>query len=90
MRALAKVGFDALAEAVPNLPAPSKGDLQTPDECVAEMTAAGFRDVVTHTVSGSARFESPERYLALQEATAARFRCCPSAWASPPGPKRLE
>ena len=85
-RPLMKVGFDALAEAVPNLPLPSKGDLQTPEECVAEMTAAGFRDVVTHTVTGSARFDSPERYLALQERTAAplqmlRTRMGEPAWA---------
>jgi ubiquinone/menaquinone biosynthesis C-methylase UbiE len=66
-RPLMKVGFDALAQAMPGMPAPQKGDLQAPDECVAEMTAAGFRDVTARRVTGSVRFDSPEQYFSLTE-----------------------
>jgi ubiquinone/menaquinone biosynthesis C-methylase UbiE len=36
-RPLMKLGFDALGEALPDLPPPQKGDLQTPEECVREL-----------------------------------------------------
>jgi ubiquinone/menaquinone biosynthesis C-methylase UbiE len=62
-RPLMKVGFDALAEALPQLPLPTKGDLQSVEECEAEMSAAGFRDVKAHTVTARVAIESAESYL---------------------------
>jgi ubiquinone/menaquinone biosynthesis C-methylase UbiE len=66
-RPLMKVGFDAIAEVFPDLPRPAKGDLQQPDECVAEMTAAGFREVSARLCSASVRVESAEEYLEATE-----------------------
>lgn len=66
-----KLAFDAMAEALPHLPRPAKGDLQDPSECIAEMTAAGFHDVAAHTFTASARFESAEAYLDTIVRTAA-------------------
>jgi len=66
-RPLMKVGFDAIAEVFPDLPRPSKGDLQQPDECVAEMTAAGFREVSARPVTTSVRVGSAEEYLDATE-----------------------
>jgi SAM-dependent methyltransferase len=66
-RPLMKVAFDALAEAMPELPVPQKGDLQAPSECVAEMSAAGFRDVTARTVTANVHFDSPEHYFSLTE-----------------------
>jgi ubiquinone/menaquinone biosynthesis C-methylase UbiE len=60
-RPLMKVGFDALAEALPELPPQQKGDLQQPDECIAELSAAGFRDVDARAFSASVHAESPDR-----------------------------
>jgi ubiquinone/menaquinone biosynthesis C-methylase UbiE len=64
-RPIMKVAFDAMAEALPHLPRPGKGDLQDPDECVREMSAAGFRDVTAHTFTASVHFDSPDAYLDL-------------------------
>jgi SAM-dependent methyltransferase len=64
-RPVMRIAFEAFAEALPELPRPAKGDLQDPDECVREMTAAGFRDVTAHTFTASVRVDSPERYLDL-------------------------
>ena len=66
-RPLMKIGFDAIAEVFPDLPRPSKGDLQQPDECMAEMTAAGFREVSARLVTASARVGSAEEYLEATE-----------------------
>lgn len=72
-RPLMKIGFDALAEALPELPQPQKGDLQQPDECIRELSAAGFRDVGVTAVTATIRAESPEHYLAIMERTGAPF-----------------
>lgn len=64
-RPLMQVGFEAFQEALPQLPRPGKGDLQTTDDCIREMTAAGFREVTTHLVSHSLHFTSAEHYLEL-------------------------
>jgi len=72
-RPLMKIGFDALAEVVPELPAPQKGDLQSPEDCSREMSAAGFRDVVVEAFTGSVRIESAEQYLDLMERGGAPF-----------------
>jgi SAM-dependent methyltransferase len=61
-RPIMKISFDAMAEAMPQFPRPQKGDLQDPDECVAEMRAAGFTGVAAHTFTASTRFESPTHY----------------------------
>ena len=82
-RPLMKVGFDALAEAIPGMPAPSKGDLQTPEECIAEMRDAGFRDVTTERVTGSARYDSAEHYMALQEGASAPLQLMKSRLGEP-------
>ncbi len=58
-----KIAFEAMAEALPNAPLPSKGDLQDPSECIAEMSAAGFRDVRSLPYTGTMRFESVEHYF---------------------------
>jgi ubiquinone/menaquinone biosynthesis C-methylase UbiE len=72
-RPLMKVGFDALAEAMPELPQPQKGDLQETRECIRELSAAGFRDVQSQAFSASIRFDSPERYLGMLLRTGAPF-----------------
>ena len=69
-RPFMKVGFDAMAEAFPDLPQPPKGDLQAPDECERELREAGFSDVVARVCSASVRAESPERYLEVLARTA--------------------
>jgi ubiquinone/menaquinone biosynthesis C-methylase UbiE len=58
-----KLAFEAIAEAVPEFPRPTKGDLQEPEECVREMSEAGFGDVSTQLFSSSVRVPSAERYL---------------------------
>jgi hypothetical protein len=68
-----KLGFDALVEAFPQMPATSKGDLQSPEECIAEMSAAGFRDVTTTTFDSSLRVDSAEYYLQVMERSGACF-----------------
>lgn len=70
-RPFMKVAFEAFAEALPQLPRPSKGELQDPADCVREMREAGFRDVAFRTFSSSVRIESPEHYLELMAKSAA-------------------
>jgi SAM-dependent methyltransferase len=70
-RPLMKLGFDALAEALPELPPPQKGDLQTPLECEAEMRDAGFEAVSAHPFDDSLHMPSADRYLDLLVRTAA-------------------
>jgi SAM-dependent methyltransferase len=72
-RPFMKIGFEALVEALPEAPAPLKGDLQDPDECVREMSAAGFRDVLARSFTAAIRVESAEQYLTMLERTAAPF-----------------
>lgn len=72
-RPMMKIGFDALAEAMPDLPRPQKGDLQQPEECVAEMRSAGFRDVVAHTFTSNVHVDSPEHYRDFMLRTGAPF-----------------
>jgi ubiquinone/menaquinone biosynthesis C-methylase UbiE len=59
-----QLGFDAVAEAFPDLPRPGKGDLQAPDECVAEMSAAGFRDVTAARFTVAMPVRSVDEYVA--------------------------
>ena len=85
-RPLMKVAFDAIAEVFPDLPRPQKGDLQQTDECVAEMTAAGFRQVTAGAFAASVWIESAERYLEVTERAGAplallRKKVGPAAWA---------
>jgi ubiquinone/menaquinone biosynthesis C-methylase UbiE len=85
-RPLMKLGFDAMAEALPSAPAPQKGDLQSPDECVQEMSAAGFSDVESVPFTASWRVESAEQYLGFMERSGAPFAALrkklgPEAWA---------
>ena len=72
-RPFMKIGFDALAEALPDLPPPPKGDLQEVAHCVREMSQAGFSGVVAHPFSASMRVQSAEQYVQLMERTAAPF-----------------
>lgn len=62
-RPIMKLSFDAMAEAMPQFPRPGKGDLQSVEECVREMSEAGFRDVTSRPFIASWRFESAEQYL---------------------------
>lgn len=85
-RPLMKLGFDAVAEVFPELPRPQKGDLQQPDECIAEMTSAGFHEVSARVVSASVWVESAERYLEVTERSSVpysllRRKLGPEAWA---------
>jgi len=62
-RPLMKVAMDAFAEAMPQMPPMAKGDLQTVEECRAEMSAAGFREVEVHPFTASFRIDSAASYL---------------------------
>jgi ubiquinone/menaquinone biosynthesis C-methylase UbiE len=70
-RPFMKIGFDAMAEAFPQAPRPAKGDLQEPDECVREMSAAGFEDVVAARFEASTRIDSADHYVHLLTRSAA-------------------
>ena len=72
-RPFIKIGLEAMAEAVPQLPPMPKGDLQEPQACIEEMTAAGFRDVTTHPFTASVRVDSAEHYLRIMERSGAGF-----------------
>jgi SAM-dependent methyltransferase len=72
-RPLMKISFDALAEVVPDLPPPQKGDLQTPEDCAREMAAGGFRNVTVEAFTASLRIDSAEHYLAVMERAGAPF-----------------
>jgi len=72
-RPMLKVGFDAMAEAIPGLPPMPKGDLQDPEACIDEMTAAGFREVSVHPFTASLRIDSAEHYLQVMERSGAGF-----------------
>jgi ubiquinone/menaquinone biosynthesis C-methylase UbiE len=85
-RPLMKLGFDAMAEALPQLPPPAKGDLQSPEECVQEMSAAGFREVAAQLFTASTRVDSAEHYLRIMARSGAplvllRKRLGEAAWA---------
>ena len=64
-RPVMKIAFEALAETLPHLPRPAKGDLQDPGECVREMSAAGFRGVSSEPYTASTRVQSAEHYVEL-------------------------
>jgi ubiquinone/menaquinone biosynthesis C-methylase UbiE len=72
-RPLMQLSFEALAEALPHLPRPAKGDLQVPEECIQEMSAAGFADVTAQVVTASVRFESAKHYTDLMVRSSAPF-----------------
>jgi SAM-dependent methyltransferase len=72
-RPFIRLGFEAMAEAFPQIPPMQKGDLQRPEDCIQEMTAAGFGDVATHVAVASARVESAEHYLEIMERSGPGF-----------------
>jgi ubiquinone/menaquinone biosynthesis C-methylase UbiE len=72
-RPFMRIAFEAVAEAVPQFPTPTRGELQHPEECVAEMTRAGFRDVQAQLFSSSVHVDSAEQYLELIVRSAAPF-----------------
>jgi ubiquinone/menaquinone biosynthesis C-methylase UbiE len=85
-RPFMKVGFDAMSEALPDLPGTGKGDLQKPEECVQEMSAGGFHDVRSRAFSASARVDSPEHYMRVMATSGAplvalRKKIGEEAWA---------
>jgi ubiquinone/menaquinone biosynthesis C-methylase UbiE len=61
-RPIMRIALEAAAEALPELPRQTKGDLQDPEECVREMSSAGFQNVSAHLFTASVRIESVERY----------------------------
>ena len=64
-RPLMKLAFDAMAEVLPDLPRPTKGDLQSPEECVREMSEAGFSAVTAQSFTATTRVASAPEYLDL-------------------------
>ena len=85
-RPMMKIGFDALAEALPQVPLPPRGDLQQPEECEREMTAAGFRDVAAQAFTASMHVASAEDYVRMIEraggpVVALKAKLGPEAWA---------
>lgn len=68
-----QVGFEALAEALPDLPKPQKGDLQTHEDCAREFTEAGFTDVEVESFTSTWRVESPAHYFRIMERSGAPF-----------------
>jgi ubiquinone/menaquinone biosynthesis C-methylase UbiE len=72
-RPVMKLGFDALAEALPDMPKPTKGDLQSIEECEGEFGEAGFVEVSSRALTDSVHVESAEHYLDLMVRTAAPF-----------------
>jgi SAM-dependent methyltransferase len=72
-RPMMKLGFDALAEALPDLPAPTKGDLQTEADCQREMSEAGFSNVQTKPFTASAHIDSAATYVDFMERGGAPF-----------------
>lgn len=72
-RPMMKLGFDALAEALPELPAPTKGDLQTEADCEREMREAGFSDIQTKLFTASAHIDSAATYVDFMERGGAPF-----------------
>ena len=72
-RPMMKVGFESLAEALPQLPPMTKGDLQQPDECVREMSGGGFHDVGSQVFAASMHVDSAEHYLRVMERAGAPF-----------------
>jgi ubiquinone/menaquinone biosynthesis C-methylase UbiE len=64
-RPMMKVAFDAMAEVLPELPPPVKGDLQSTEDCVREMSDAGFTAVTAQTFTATMRVDSAEHYLSL-------------------------
>jgi ubiquinone/menaquinone biosynthesis C-methylase UbiE len=84
-RPLMKIGMDALAEAMPELPPMQKGDLQNVDDCVRELSAAGFRECSARPFSASVHVDTPEHYLQIMVETGAplallRKRLGEQAW----------
>jgi SAM-dependent methyltransferase len=71
-RPMLKIGFDALAEAV-GAPPSTKGDLQETEECIREMSAAGFRDVNASLFDATSRVDSAEHYVRTMERSGAPF-----------------
>jgi ubiquinone/menaquinone biosynthesis C-methylase UbiE len=64
-RPLMKIGFDAMAEALPQFPPPTKGDLQSREDCVREMSDAGFGEVTAELFTATAHADSAEHYLRI-------------------------
>src|SRR5256885_7440661 len=72
-RPFIRIGIEAMAEAFPEVPRMQKGDLQQPEACIAEMTAAGFGDVTTQSVTSSLRVDSADHYLQIMERSGPAF-----------------
>jgi SAM-dependent methyltransferase len=72
-RPFLKIAFDAMAEAIPGLPPMPRGDLQSPEACIEEMTAAGFREVSVHPFTASLRIDSADHLLRIMERSGAGF-----------------
>jgi ubiquinone/menaquinone biosynthesis C-methylase UbiE len=68
-----KIAIDALAEAIPGLPPMPKGDLQAPQACIDEMSAAGFCEVSVHPFTSFVRIDSAHHYLEIMERSGAGF-----------------
>jgi ubiquinone/menaquinone biosynthesis C-methylase UbiE len=72
-RPFMKLGFDAVAEALPQFPRPTKGDLQDPETCVREVTEAGFHDVAAFPFTWSIHVASAREYVSMLTRSGAPF-----------------
>jgi ubiquinone/menaquinone biosynthesis C-methylase UbiE len=84
-RPIMRLGFEAMAKALPQFPRPAKGELQQPGECVEEMSQAGFHDVSAHLFTASVRVGSAEQYLDMILRSGAPFavmkkKLDPASW----------
>jgi ubiquinone/menaquinone biosynthesis C-methylase UbiE len=70
-RPFMQIAFETIAEAVPQFPRPGKGDLQSTEECIREMSDAGFREVTSTTFTAKVRIESAEHYFDIMARSAA-------------------
>jgi hypothetical protein len=68
-----KIGFDAIAEALPELPPMPKGDLQDPVECIREISEAGFRQVAASSFDAAMPVQSAENFFGIMVRSGAPF-----------------
>lgn len=85
-RPLMALAFQAVRDAL-GAPTPPKGPMQSIEECEAELSAAGFRDVSARTFDETATFASVEDYWRAMMSAGApiavmRASMTPEAWES--------
>ena len=66
-RPFVKIGFEAMREAFPEVEFLSDGVWEEPDECLSELSAAGFHQVTSTRAVATIRIHSPQHYLSIVE-----------------------